>query len=100
MATAYVTIGPVATNPRSGDVPIFQGGASASETVTTSATSAQGNLTAAKDSDNATVFCETAVYATTGQNPTASAASGVFCPGNVLVAISLNAGDKVALIDV
>lgn len=99
MATAYITMGPVATTRLHGELAIFVGNSARNETVTTSGTSAQGSLVA-QEGDSATVFCDTAVYAATGTNPTAAAGAGVFCPGGFATPIALKAGEKIALIDV
>lgn len=90
MATAYVTIGPVVARN------VFNGESCRSETVTTSGTAASGALAAA-NGDVAQVFCETAVYARSGN--TASAATGVFCPAGIVTYLGMTEGDTVSLID-
>lgn len=90
MATAFVTIGPAVTRN------VFNGESCRSETVTTSGTAANGALVAAVG-DVAQIFCATAVYARSGN--TASAGTGVFCPGGVPTFIGMTEGDVVSLID-
>ena len=99
MATAYVTIGPVGAKSKNGVTQCFLGSGVQSETVTTSGTSAQGSL-AATGGDIAQIFCDTAVYALAGANPTASATAGIYVPGGQAAYLILNPGDKIALIDV
>jgi hypothetical protein len=90
MATVYLTIGQVLVHD------VFVGGTTASETVTSSGTSAQGLLTANKG-DIAQVVCASAVYATTAA--TATAANGIYCPAGLPTYIAMPEGGKIAVID-
>lgn len=99
MATAYVTFGKPATTENDSPAPIYQGDTTASETVTTSGTSAQ--TTGTSDGVGvATIFCASALYALAGSNPTVTATNGRYIPANLPIDIRVEDGDKVALIDV
>lgn len=91
MATAYITLAPVVARD------VFNGENARSETVSTSGTAASGALVAAFG-DYAQVFCATAVYARSGN--TASAATGVYCPGGIPTFFAMTEGDTVSIIDV
>jgi hypothetical protein len=93
-------MGPVATSRTFGDIPLFIGAAAVNETVTTSGTSAQGDLVASRDGTVAWIVCDTALYAATGANPTAAPGSGVYVPATTGHPIALQRGEKIALIDV
>ena len=68
-----------------------------SETVTTSGTSAQSG---ANDDFGAvaSLFSTTAHYVTSGSDPTATAANGVYLPASTLVWLDLTNGHKFAAI--
>lgn len=68
-----------------------------SETLTTSATSAQaaGNISAAC----VMLFSDTAHWVAFGTNPTATASNGIYCPAGQLFWVD-NAGAKLAAITV
>lgn len=98
MATAYVTFCGAGRRTTNGvtDVacPPFR-----SETITTSAVTAPGSLIA-RQGEVALIRCETAVYANVAPTPTAAPATAIYCPAGETVAVALQKGDKVALIDV
>lgn len=99
MATAYVAFGPVGLVMNGGPIGIRRGNPSWAGTVTTSGTSAQ-TADAAEYEGVASIYCDTALYAVVGPDPTASASTGWHIPPATLVEIAISAGDKVALIDV
>ena len=75
---------------------VFVSGTTRSESITSSATSAQGALVATL-SDIAQVHCDTAVYAST--LATAAPATSLFVPAGTAAYIRLQPGERIAVID-
>lgn len=101
MATVYLTFG-TAEHIRAGskDV-IMQGDNCRSESVTSSGSTAQGTLSAARDDTVCKVYCaDQAVAVVSGSNPTATLATGNVVGAGVTEFIRVKAGQKVAVIDV
>lgn len=98
MATAYVSFGKMATNDGDQQGPVIRGAPSLTETVTTSATSAQSS--AAPSTGIVIIYSDTAHYVTVGDNPTATASNGWYVPANQLFDIKVKAGEKLAFITV
>lgn len=67
-----------------------------SETVTTSATSAQGAVQNA--AVVASLYSDAAHYFNEGTNPTATALAGAYLPANSLVWVSISAARRIAAI--
>lgn len=70
-----------------------------SETVTSSGTSAQSTFTAKDGEGVVKVFCDTAVVVNAGANPTASLATGVYIPAGQSEWVSVQPGQKIAVVD-
>jgi len=98
MATVYVTMSAFGTRGATGDAAMVVNGPFRSETITSSGTTAAGNMAAGKG-EVATINCATAVYVTNAATPTATATTGAYIPGGIPVSIAMNAGDKIAVID-
>lgn len=98
MADVYVTFGKVGKRATNGVVETFIGGTTRSEKITSGATSEQGALTATKD-DFVKVICDSPIAITFGANPTATLATGVVATGGIPEYISVQPGDKIAVID-
>ena len=92
MATVYVTF----AQPDS--LPILAGSSGLSEQITSSGTSASGNIPA-RTGDVVQVFCATTVIARSGAAPTAALATGIVCPAGVPTFLRVNPNDKIAVID-
>lgn len=99
MATVYVTLGDVGAKTENGITNVFRSGSLSSETITSSATTASGSLIAT-GRQLAQIVCETPVYATAGSTPTATTTNGIYVPANLPSYISMQPGDKIAVIDV
>lgn len=98
MGTAVVTFGKVGARGQYGNIMVYRGAEVRSESITTSATSAQGTLVATAK-DIAKIYSSTPVYAKSGSNPTAAAATSVYCPAGIETYIALDVGHKIAVID-
>lgn len=101
MATVYVTVGSAGARGDDGPVSVLIGNRCASETITSSGTTAKGSLVAA-GRQVGMVYCDTAVYAVSGPSATvtATAANGIYCPAGIQVAIAMSEGHSIAVIDV
>jgi hypothetical protein len=99
MADVYVTFGKVGKRATNGVVSTFIGGTTRSEKITSSGSSAQGDLTATKD-DYVKVSCASPIAIVAGPNPTATLATGIVASDGIPEYISVQAGDKIAVIDV
>jgi len=99
MADVYVTFGKVGRRGTNGVIETFLAGTTRSEKITSSGTSAQGSLVAAKD-DFVRVSCQSPIAITAGSNPTATLATGLVADGGIPEYISVQAGDRIAVIDV
>tara|TARA_R110002126_G_scaffold73946_3_gene184558 strand:- start:10349 stop:10648 length:300 start_codon:yes stop_codon:yes gene_type:complete len=98
MASVYLTFGTVGARANFGNASVYLGHGATSEVVTSSVASAQSTSTAGKTTI-VQIFCATAVYVLSGNNPTATATNGIFCPGGVPVYIAPQSGEKIAVID-
>lgn len=98
MATAYVSFGVGGGRSPSGPVPVLADNPTSTEVISTSASSAQSVGSATVDGI-VRVNCDTALYATVGANPTASATTGWFIPTSETTEIAIASGEKIALID-
>jgi hypothetical protein len=97
MATVYVSMGLAGARGQSDEVAAFIGSSLRSESITSSGTSARGNLVAVQN-NFAVINCATAVWATT--QATATATNGIYVPAGVSQVIALAAGDRIAVLDV
>lgn len=98
MATAYVTLCGAGIRTTNGVADVARA-PFRSETVTTSAVSSSGALVA-RAGEVALIHCTTALYADVGAAPTAAPTTSIYIPAGETVAIGLQPGDKVALINV
>ena len=96
MATVYVSLGQAGAHSTHGGMPVFRG-PGRSETITSSASNAEGALTANKG-DVATVRCDSALYVNVGA--AASTSAGYYVAANERFEIALEPGEKVNVIDV
>lgn len=78
-------------------IPAYNGVPFASEDVTTSGTSAQS--AAAEFNCLAYISADVAVYVKVGTNPTAAAGDDWLVPAGYPMALFINRGDKIAVID-
>jgi len=92
MATVYVTF----AQPDS--LPILAGSSGLSETITSSGTTASGNILA-RSGDVVQVFCATTVIARADGTPTATLATGIVCPAGVPTFLRVKQYDRIAVID-
>ncbi len=99
MATVYVTYGKVGKRTENGILSAFIAGTTRSETITSSGASAAGTLTAT-DGDVCWVECDTRVAVVAGTSPTATLAAGMVAGPTGMALTAINAGDKIAVIDV
>ena len=100
MATVYVTYGKVGKRTENGILSAFIAGTTRSETITSSGTTAPGSLTAT-DGDVCYVECDTRVAVVAGSGtPTATIATGAIAGPTGVAIVGMNAGDKIAVIDV
>ncbi len=100
MATAYVAFGFAGGQGSDGfQSQVVNGAPSASETVTTSASPA-ASTNAATGDGVVSIFCASALYATVGASPTASATNSWYIPANVLVHLGVTKNQRVSLLDV
>jgi len=99
MADVFVTFGKVGKRATNGVVETFIAGTTRSEKITSSGSSAQGSLVATKD-DFARVSCQTPIAIVAGANPTATLATGLVSDSGIPEYLSLQTGDKIAVIDV
>jgi hypothetical protein len=99
MATVYTSFGKVGKRGGNGVIEIFQGTGTRSETITSSGASAVGTFTATKD-EMVQIACASNVAVVAGANPTATLATGLVVFGGIPQYLAVQAGDKVAVIDV
>lgn len=97
MATVHITIGRAGAQSTTSMLPVYQRDAR-SETITSSASSAQGSIAASKG-EIVSVFCDADIYITLGANPIATAQNGRFIPAEQIVDIKCGTNDIVAVID-
>jgi hypothetical protein len=99
MATVYTSFGKVGKRGNNGVVDIFNGTGTRSETITSSGTTAQGTFVAVKD-EMVQIACASNVAVVAGSNPTATLATGLVVFGGIPQYLAVQAGDKIAVIDV
>lgn len=100
MATAYVAFGFAGGQGSDGfQSQVINGAPSASETITTSGTAAQSTNAATRDGI-VRIYCDTAVYATIGPNPTATPTNSWIIPAGIPTPLGVTKNQKVSLIDV
>ena len=93
MASVYLTFGTVGARANFGNASVYLGHGATSEVVTSSVASAQSTSTAGKTTI-VQIFCATAVYVLSGNNPTATATNGIFCPGGVPQSLTHKGADR------
>ena len=98
MATVKITVGEVGARANNDNVMIYLGDTTSTETVTSSATSVQATLTASRTTV-AMIYADSDLMVLTGENPTASATAGMFCPAGMLAYVAVQGGHKIAVID-
>ena len=92
MATVYVTYGIIDS------VPLMMASSGRSELITSSGTSAAGQLLV-RSGDTIQIFCATTVAVTAAAAPVATILGGIICPAGGTIYISAKEGDKIAVID-
>lgn len=99
MATAYVSFGRSGAKGNNADAQIRNGNPTSTETVTTSASSAQSSNVALIDG-MVSVDCDSALYATVGTSPTATPTTGWYIKAGQTFETGVRAGERIALVDV
>ena len=94
MATAYVSFGRAGAKGSFEIVDIRNGNPTSTETVTTSASSAQ-SVGTAPSNGFVSIFCASDLYARVGINPTAAPTTSWFVPNGSTFEIGVKAGEKV-----
>ncbi|WP_386681856.1 hypothetical protein [Loktanella sp. R86503] len=98
MATVKITAGEVGARANNDNVMIYLGDTTSTETVTSSATSVQAALVAGRGCV-AVIYCDTPLMVLSGENPTATATAGTYCPAGMQTYIAVQKGHKIAVID-